>query len=295
MQIQNKEHSKDKDVDEMCVDDKDYKEDKHYTNKFIKRSKIKRGFKKIYTNCYSNTGSRPCHPNGIMQYNRMVNNDIVHYQAIDYIPNNDAYRKTAAPMIVSILYNKIKNKQNHNTNIQKLPIDNNDDNDIKISHLVYLPLISKNLYLSDFKTILNNQNFLVNDKKINVVINLGLKPLSRGLFKRVFNIGLRDSRTTSYKTFMLIVKQVIDIINEGIEYKDRMVICCDKAVNRSVSMIISYNLMNPESTLKTLEETINYIIKKKNDNSWPILNNLKFYHYLQIIEQNNKNNCKVNL
>lgn len=260
------------------------KDDSHYNNKFIKRSKNKESFKKPHTNTYSYTGSRPCHENGVMQYNRMVNNDTVNYKAIDYAPNNDASRKTAAPMIVSLV-NQRTNTQNHEKGIIKPPIIDKAD----MNRLIYLPEICKYMFLSNYYTVLNNQNELAIDKNIDTVINLGNYEMARGLYNKVYNIRLSDCRYVSFNNFMKVVNKVTNLINDCIRKGEFFVICCDKGVNRSVSMVIAYNLMNENRKISTLDQSEEYIINQKNDITWPVLNNYRFYHYLLIIKH--KFNC----
>lgn len=257
------------------------KEDCYYTNKFINRSRqYRKKSNKVYTNTYSNSNSRPTHHNGVIEYNRMVNNDIINYQAIDYIPSNDIHRKTAAPAIVSLIDQRI-NTQNHK---KETLIENNKSD--RSRRLVYLPEISKYMYLSNFCTVFNLQNELAIGKNIDVVINLSNQEMSRGLYTKVYNIRFKETRYIKFSYFLDIIKKVKDIINDCIREGKFLVICCDKGVNRSVSTVIAFNLSNENRTLESLEKTIDYIVNQKNDKNWPVLNNNKLYHFLQLIEIN---------
>lgn len=258
-----------------------------YTNKFINKGKHSESYRKSHTNSYSDTGSRPGHENGIMQFNRMTNQDIIHYGAIDYNPDNDAHRKTGAPKIVS--FNHIRtNTQKHFNNF--VTMSNSDfDDQSTTAKLIHLPDISEKIFLADYNSILNHMEDVINHD-ISVVIDLS-RPLSQKSFAikrrnniKCHNIYFQDTRNMDYKDFLQVTNKVIDIINTHID-KTKIVICCEKGVNRSVAIIVAYALRNG----KTLEEAINYIVKRKNDNNWPVLNNLRFYHFLQIMEQKMKN------
>lgn len=258
-----------------------------YTNKFINKGKKSETYHKSQTNSYSNTGSRPGHENGVMQFNRMTNQDTIHYGAVDYKPNNDAHRKTAAPKIVSFNHQRT-NTQKHFNNF--VTVANPDPNDQSIKgKLIHLPNISENLFLATFDTVLNHMDDLI-DHDIGIIINLSrfLSRKSCAINRRnsikCYNVCFQDTRDMDYKYFLQTANTVIDLINTHIG-DTKIVICCEKGVNRSVAMIVAYALRNG----KTLEETINYIVKRKNDNNWPVLNNFRFYHFLQIMEQKNKN------
>jgi hypothetical protein len=260
--------------------DSEEKDDRQYTNKFIKKCKKSNHHKKSHTNTYSNSYARPGHENGTVENTRLINNDIVNYKAIDYAPSKELWRKTAAPSIISHDY-VAHNSQIHSTNSNYKSSINNPS---KI-RLVSLPLIHKNMHLATFDTVLNHQNILL-QSKILVVINLSNDKLAKGCYCEVYNIDFEDSISISYKKFQHTAVRVIDIIG-SIDDDNKFVICCDKAVNRSVSMIILYNLMNKNKSLQTPDATIEYIINQKNDKYWPVLNNLKFYHYIMATYQSN--------
>ena len=277
--------------------DLEEKDDIH-ANKYIKRTKISRHH--IYGNkshnSYSGARSRPTHENGVVENTRKINNDISNYHIIDYIPGRPHGRKTSAPGIISHDHKK-HNKQIHpsitlgseighcGTDIQSGEIPKGPNDIYQKIKLVHLPSIHKNMYLSTYKTVLNDQELLTQDE-IYIVINLSTNEMARGLYKKIYNINFQDSRNISYNKFQNVANYVTDIIN-NIDNDKKFVICCDKGVNRSVSMVITYNITNKNRRLKTLDETIGYIIYKKNDADWPVLDNLKFHHYIQAIYQNN--------
>lgn len=254
----------------------------HYNNKFINKIEPSRrhGKYKHTKNTYSYTGSRPIHENGVMQYKRLTERDVVNYKAIDYVPGNDAYRKTGAPKIIS-LETRNKNPQNHHVYIdQKEVVD-------PYNKLVYLSQISPYMYIATFNTVFKNENAFVTDKGIHTVINLGNAKLCSSNYKKIYNIKFKDIRTVNYRTFMSMVRETIALMESCIAFKEKFVVCCDKGVNRSIAMAIAFNLLNDDAQITTLKETIEYIIKKKDDPTWPVLNNLTFYHYLDLIERAN--------
>lgn len=268
------------------------KEETHYLNKF--KNRTKHGYRdhgtRKYTNTYSDSASRPIHYNGARELDRRHNNDVTHYGAIDYKPEGEGItafigRKTAAKMIVPFDDRKCRKNDQHVPRLTKKKEKDNEP-----VRLVYLPEISEYLYLANFCTVLDRQLLLV-QKDINVVINLSNEKMSYGLYQKVHNIRMKDCRKLAYQTFAKIANEVIGIIQECITNKKKVVVCCDRGVNRSIAMIVAYDLYKQKTdhTLqgnKSLENTIDYIIKRKYDNTWPVLNNIRFYHYLQSIASN---------
>jgi hypothetical protein len=257
-------------------------------------------FKKPHTNSHSGAGSRPDSHKG---KHSLDNTDTVNYTAIDYIQISIPYRKTAAPKIVS--YDRITmnkqihsiprlieaNKQVHSipqpiqTNKQIHPVPRlTQTNSSKIPEPRFISVDQIHPSI-----IISNKAGLSEIKNMAVLINLSDSKIKIPKVS-VYDLKLQDCRTVSFLYFVDILKKVISIISKEEKFLsgDKIVVCCEKGVNRSVAMVIGYAIVSNIMTCINALEYVNEVKNKKYSN-WYSMNNLKFVRYLRLLEQNKIN------
>ena len=95
---------------------------------------------------------------------------------------------------------------------------------------------------------------------------------------------LPDIRTITYKEFSSIFKQIYDVI-ETLGKKEKVLIACDKGVNRSVAVAVAYDIFHNGNNFR---DSYNYLERQKHKKYqyWSSLNNLRFSNILKCFSQN---------
>jgi len=152
--------------------------------------------------------------------------------------------------------------------------------------MIHLPEIRYNLYLSNLDYLLS-----FDIHRFHKVILLTKK---RDVFLRhnFVNITFPDSRSVSTRKFMSVMETVSWYINredkhivpKPKECNRRVLILCDKGVNRSVAAILYYAMKHKKMDLY---ETTDYIekVKEKRFPMWNTLVNDKFKRLLLCVRQ----------
>lgn len=233
-----------------------------YQNSIRNNHSSEVGYKGSHTNSYSTAGSRPMSHTG---KHSLDNRDVINYRAIDYVQDKIAYRKTAAPKIVS--FDRVK------MNLQHAPQVSFKKEHYPQAKFVALPEIHKSLILSDGNGFEEVPHF-------DILINMSNKPLS-AKNAHVYNIQFNDCRTVSYHYFISILNKITRIFEQN--PNKIIVLACDKGVNRSVSMAIGLAIQHGSFEV---DQALEYIQNKKNEKytNWYSMNNLKFIRCLRCLE-----------
>jgi len=252
------------------------KEDKQYEHKFKNRGKISK-HPKHYLAGNSSSPSL-MRPTSYIKSNRIFdigpNKQISKNIIIDsfYKPTSKSVqRKSILPNALSL------NKPN--TNKQQFSICKQKVADKP--RMISLFNICDRLYLGNICAVNDLHN--LQTKKINNIINLSDTLLSHTITNNVgykftcHNITFKDNHTFTYRYFMLIINEVINIINNSV---GNILIVCNKGVNRSPSIAIAYAIIEKKMSYNDACEYIDNQ-KYKLDPQW---NNLTNYHFKNMLK-----------
>jgi len=269
-----------------------------YQNKFKNRGneeKRRNGPKRPFGNTLSLGGAR-----GVAGQCRSriteksLNHDVEIHQVIDYKPLSVSYqyRKNNLPSSVTLSNSPQMNQQN----TSELVIKKNNK-DTNLVRFIHLPEINPNLYLSN-GDIFDSPETL-KELNINTILNLSTHwkhKQSQYQYPVIFNPSYNDTRQLTFKEFKDIIEITQEIIINSTSMPEShqpnaplklvnnrpLLVLCDKGVNRSVSVIIAYAIIEKGWTF---DQAIDYIdtIKLEKYPFWNSLTNPRIKNLLKAL------------
>jgi len=310
------EYIEKEDYDEDEYEEEDYEKDdldlnpdqtmgnKYFNDWFVKNNKA-------YVNKYKKRGkiyeknSRPYNWNKYYMQT-FINTATEQHQIVDFIPKL-AYN-CREPGKKNLLHGAIMHKWKPKINKQcprktkKLAL-----NHFNLQpRFIHLSEYRKGLYLGNIAAVEDDD--LLNELGIDLIINLStykkfrnnIRPRSYSRAGRTRclttyltvkwkttsckNFKLPDTRTITYKEFHEIFQQIYNIIDKLGDTK-KVLIVCDKGVNRSVAVAVAYDIFKNGNNFT---DSYDYLEQKKNKKYkyWSSLNNLRFSNILKCFSQN---------
>ena len=267
------------------MNDKDDRGHINYENKFKNRGKDENRCETKHSK-YKQT----------QQFSYMINRDIEQHKTVDYHqPGADLYRKSPIQMIVPYNYDE-KNKlnvQNHMSHLKFLHNllceelehkKNQEQKELKIN--LRTSLIANIDFNNDKRLSIGNYNALNGDwrnKNFDIVIifvSVRDKRARRFLWGKSkvkkYMVTFADSRFISYREFIKIVNRMLQIIDDNPDAN--ILIVCEKGINRSVSIAMSYGMLRHNYTY---DLALAAIENAKNNNSWHNLTNVRMCNILR--------------
>lgn len=134
-----------------------------------------------------------------------------------------------------------------------------------------------------------DNHLILSQHNIDIIINLSDDLIHNQSHIKIFNIPYKDNRSITYHQFIDIAQKVISIINHANQIShstQNILIICDKAINRSVSVAIAYAIIQKKMTLHQANQYIELLKNLK----YPHFNNLtnpRIQNLLKVIESKN--------
>lgn len=158
--------------------------------------------------------------------------------------------------------------------------------------IINLPLLHEKLYLGNLPALDH-----VYENNVSIIINItqpiikvrDLKecnwhdPDNRNFFRnlQIYNFPMKDKKSISYKEFKTFVKDATIPMVENFEsdHPKKIIVVCNRGVNRSVSVIIAYAIMHLDMNFNS---AFNYISerKAKYDTTWDCLSSIRLRNLL---------------
>ena len=100
---------------------------------------------------------------------------------------------------------------------------------------------------------------------------------------KAYRISYDDTHEISYATFKHIIKTCMDLLDEILD-KNKVLIICDKGVNRSSSVVSAFGILRKNMTFS---QVCDYIDTEKLTNypTWNNLTNFRIRNLLKAIDQ----------
>jgi len=259
----------------MDYDDFKLSASKQYENKFKRRGKVSKYEAKSNsaTNCHSMKCSRPSRFSGNTVAANINLMDTKQHQIVDTIAKQSTYKLSSHSDLNYAVTHKPKIQLNK---AKTLPIKKKYTP--PEARIIHLDKIHPHLFLGNIQAADLNQYWILDFLKIRTIINLSdtdVLPRNYSGIK-IFNCGFKDTRYITnrelfdhYQTFENILSH--RLCHGGI------LVCCQKGVNRSSTMVLNYAI-NQGMTFKTALEYLEQ--QRKEYKYWYSLNNRRLYKFL---------------
>ena len=237
----------------------------HYENKIKKKNNNGRPnrIKERIGNSYSGGIYRPSYVLNATKINSIQERMAAEqHHVVDFTANPKKFRKSFTPQDVRNKEKNIKNPQDsiYNKNRKK-----------PIPKLIHLDKISDNLFLGNWESIEILEE-KINSDNPTVILNLTNDKLKKINDKDiVYDINFKKSKryknhgwyTSVYNDYQKCTNSCIEIIKESKRLKRNVVLICETGINKSVSIAISYAMLECEMDF---DSATSYIDSKKLNN-----------------------------
>jgi len=250
-------------VIDQIIDDFD-KSDR-YNMKFLKRThghkRNDRYGRYLIGNSTSSSHSRPS--GSVICRTRLdekiINIDTEQHHTVDNhtLETPYIYRKTSIQTIVSYESNQGQSQQKMNMQLTSKPVPSHKH--IDCAKMTPLPEINDNLFIGNYLSTMDDNQ--LKNRKISVIINVSGTPLlySSNKQMKIYSLDYKDTRQLSYRELKHILDRVIEIMD--LNENKKILIVCNKGVNRSVSLAIGYAILKKNMTF---DQAYEYIDTQKN-------------------------------
>jgi hypothetical protein len=252
-----------------------FKSNEDYLNKFKNRGRnYNRRPPKRYegnTTSQSGGGCPACINRRVVEKKLNQETERLHIVDIKPVKVISHYRKNFIPTLVPNIPKEKANQQLPEKVTTKLPKSLTDP------QIVALPQIDPKLYLGN-RELLNHPEQLINNN-IKHIIDLSTDPQRNSYLCTANQFSFTDSHLF-YSNFINLSKEINNIISE---HSKNILIICDKGVNASTAIIVSYAILKKGYTFT---DAIDYIdtVKLKTYPYWNSLTNKRLKNLLKLLK-----------